>query len=144
MIPQTPMKGSIVVDGKASSDGFCKQILDQLGRRRFSEEDQFAVHLALEEAFNNAVEHGNRGDPAKTVQIDYTVDDRRIEIRMTDQGNGFEPRKVADPRLDENIFQATGRGLLLMRAYMDTVEYNSQGNSVRMVRSRRDPLQGAP
>ncbi|MDH7598896.1 MAG: ATP-binding protein [Sedimentisphaerales bacterium] len=117
-------------------EGVCKVILDLLGRYKYGDEDIFAVHLALEEAFSNAVEHGNRGDPNKTVRIDYAIDDKRVELRLTDQGNGFDPQKVPDPRLEENITEARGRGLLLIRAYMDQVEFTPKGNSVRMVRMR--------
>jgi serine/threonine-protein kinase RsbW len=141
MTSQTPTTGSIVVDSRPSSLGdVCKQILEYVKSKQFGEEDQFAVHLALEEAFNNAVEHGNAGDPAKTVQIEYSIDERRIEIRMTDQGHGFDPHKVPDPRIEENLYQARGRGLLLMNAYMDVVQYNPSGNSIHMVRFRHlDP-----
>jgi len=137
MASQTPTTGSMVVEGRPPSlDGACKQILEHVSLRGFGQEDQFAVHLALEEAFSNAVEHGNAGDRAKTVQIDYSIDDQRVEIRMTDQGHGFDPHKVVDPRLEENLYQARGRGLLLMKAYMDVVQYNPAGNSVHMVRFR--------
>jgi serine/threonine-protein kinase RsbW len=137
MVLQAPTTGSMKVKSKSSSlDGVCKKILEYVGLKGFGQEDQFAVHLALEEAFNNAVEHGNGGDPAKSVQIDYSIDDQRIEIRITDQGHGFDPGKVADPRLEENLYQPRGRGLLLMKAYMDVVQYNPQGNSVHMVRFR--------
>jgi serine/threonine-protein kinase RsbW len=137
MTSQSPTKGSVVVESRVSALGdVCKQILEQVKLKQFGEEDQFAVHLALEEAFNNAVEHGNQGDPDKTVQIDYSIDDRQIEIRMTDQGHGFDAHNVPDPRLEENLYQARGRGLLLMNAYMDVVQYNPRGNSIHMVRFR--------
>jgi serine/threonine-protein kinase RsbW len=144
MTSQTPTTGSVVVESKLSAlSDVCRQILEHVKLKDFGEEDQFAVHLALEEAFNNAVEHGNQGDPTKTVQIDFSIDDRRIEIRMTDQGHGFDPHRVPDPRLEENLYQARGRGLLLMNAYMDVVQYNPRGNSIHMVRFRHVPSQGA-
>jgi serine/threonine-protein kinase RsbW len=144
MTSQAPTTGSVVVESKVSALGdVCKQIMECVKLKKFGEEDQFAVHLALEEAFNNAVEHGNQGDPGKTVQIDYSIDDRQIEIRMTDQGRGFDPHKVVDPRMEENLYEPRGRGLLLMNAYMDVVQYNPRGNSIHMVRFRhkgsRDP-----
>jgi len=141
MSSQGPTVGSIEVPSSLSAlHDVCKVILDQLARYRFGEEDVFAVHLALEEAFSNAVEHGNRGDPTKTVRIDYTIDENQVVLRLTDQGNGFDPRKVPDPRLEENITEVRGRGLLLIRAYMDEVQFTPKGNSVRMVRLRHpDP-----
>ena len=142
---QTPAKGSMVVNSTPYSlEGVCKQILGHRRLKDFSQEDRFAVHLALEEAFNNAVEHGNGGDPAKTIQIDYSIDDQRIEIHMTDQGQGFKPTKVPDPRLDENLYLPRGRGLLLMRAYLDVIQYNPKGNSVHMVRLRHTDSAGTP
>jgi serine/threonine-protein kinase RsbW len=145
MVSQAPTTGSMKVESKSSSlEGVCKQIMEHVSLKGFGQEDQFAVHLALEEAFNNAMEHGNRGDPSKTVQVDYSIDDQRIEIRMTDQGPGFDPHKVVDPRLEENLYQPRGRGLLLMKAYMDVVQYNPQGNSVHLVRFRHIDTPGTP
>ena len=98
------------------------------------------MHLALEEAFLNAVKHGNRMDPTKKVTIDYAVDPEQVEIRMTDEGPGFDPGRVPDPRVGKNLYRPEGRGLLLIRSYMHTVEYNEQGNSLRMVRRKSQPV----
>jgi len=117
----------------------CKQILSELEANNFSEEDIFAVHLALQEAFLNALRHGNKMDAGKEVKIDYLVDSDRIEISMTDEGNGFDPESVPDPRLGENIYKIEGRGLLLMRSYMDVVKFNEPGNCVHMVRYKEKP-----
>ena len=113
-----------------------KEILSKLQANNFAEEDVFAIHLALEEAFLNAVRHGNKMDTAKKVTIGYTVDSDKIEISITDQGEGFDPQVIPDPREGENLYKAQGRGLLLIRSYMDTVEYNLQGNCVKMVKHR--------
>ena len=117
----------------------CEQVLSELEANGFSNDDIFAVHLALEEAFLNAVKHGNKMDPTKEVKIDYSVDLDRIEISMTDQGEGFEPALVADPRHGEGLYKPDGRGLLLMNSYMDVVKYNERGNSVYMVRYKEKP-----
>ena len=53
---------------------------------------------------------------------------------MTDEGDGFDPQAVPDPRYGENLYKIKGRGLLLMRSYMDAVEFNERGNRVRMIR----------
>jgi serine/threonine-protein kinase RsbW len=98
------------------------------------------VHLALEEAFLNAIKHGNRMDPAKKVVIDYLVDQEKVEIRMTDEGAGFDPRRIPDPRVGENLYRPEGRGLLLIRSYMHTVEFNERGNSLRMIRCKSQPV----
>ena len=132
---QAPIRCSVVVESKLSAiNKVCRWILAKLRANRFSQDDIFAVHLALQEAFINAVKHGNKMDPTKEVRIDYSVDLEKVEIFMTDEGEGFDPQAVPDPRLSENLYKPEGRGLLLMRAYMDVVEFNERGNCVHMVR----------
>jgi len=94
---------------------------------------------ALEEAFENAVKHGNKMDPAKKVKVEYSVDSDKIEISITDEGNGFKPNSVANPRLGSGLYKTSGRGLLLMNSYMDAIKYNDRGNSVYMVRYKEKP-----
>jgi serine/threonine-protein kinase RsbW len=140
MASEAPISSSIVVESKPSAVvGVCKQILPKLEANGFGKDDIFAVHLTLEEAFLNAVKHGNKMDPAKKVKVDYSVGPDKIEIRVTDEGNGFEPESVADPRFGAGLYEPGGRGLLLMNSYMDTVKYNDRGNSVYMVRYREKP-----
>lgn len=131
----TPVSRSVVVASIPSAIvGVCKQILSELEPENFSEEDVFSVHLALQESFLNAIRHGNKMDPEKEVRIDYSVGLDKVEIFMTDEGDGFDPQAVPDPRYGENLYKIKGRGLLLMRSYMDTVKFNKRGNRVRMVR----------
>ncbi len=131
---------SVIVESRLSAIGeVCKQILSELQDSSFSEDDIFAVHLALEEAFINAVTHGNKMDTNKKVQIDYSVGSDKIEISIMDQGEGFEPKKVPDPRVGENLYKPEGRGLLLMSSYMDVIKYNNRGNCVYMVRYKEKP-----
>jgi serine/threonine-protein kinase RsbW len=117
----------------------CKWILPKLEANKFSQEDIFAVHLAIEEAFINAIKHGNKMNADKEVKIGYSVSPDKVEISMTDQGSGFDPEAVPDPRLGENLYKSGGRGLLLMQSYMDVVEFNKRGNRVRMVRYKEKP-----
>ena len=130
-----PVNRSVVVASEPSAIvGVCRKILSKLKANRFSQEDIFAVHLALEEAFINSVKHGNKMDPTKDVKIDYLVSLDKVEISMTDQGNGFQPDNVPDPRYGENLYKTGGRGLFLIRSYMNEVEFNKNGNSLRMVK----------
>lgn len=116
----------------------CKNILALLKNKNFSENELFSVHLALEEAFANAVKHGNKNDPKKQVRIEYAVDNEKIEIRITDQGQGFNPAGIADPRCEENIYKAYGRGVLLINSYMDEVHYLSGGTCIHMVKYKKE------
>ena len=122
--------------------GACKQILSDLQANNFSEEDVFAVRLAVQEAFCNAMKHGNKMDSSKKIKIDYCITPDKVDISLTDEGFGFDPEHVPDPRCGENIYKANGRGVLLMRCYMDTVEYNDRGNCVHLVRYREKPSLG--
>ncbi|MEA3225614.1 MAG: ATP-binding protein [Planctomycetota bacterium] len=137
---EAPINCSLVVESKSSAVvDVCKQILSKLEENNFDKDDIFAVHLTLEEAFLNAVKHGNKMDPTKKVKVDYAVNSEKVEISITDEGNGFTPDGVADPRFGTGLYEPGGRGLLLMNSYMDEVKYNEQGNSVYMVRYKEKP-----
>jgi len=140
MTAESRITCSIVVDSKPSAIvGVCGKILSELHGNCFSQDDIFAVHLAIEEAFINAIRHGNKMDPAKEVKIEYLVCSDKVEIFMTDQGEGFDPEAVPDPRLAENLYKPEGRGLFLINSYMDEVTFNERGNRVRMVRFKEKP-----
>ena len=133
-----PTYRSLKVASKTSaSTGVWKGLLRELEANSFDQEAVFAVHLALEEGFVNAVKHGNRMDAGKIVTIDYSVSREKVEVSITDEGEGFDPSKVPDPRFGENIYKTSGRGLLLIRSYMDLAEYNERGNSLHMVKYRK-------
>ena len=125
----------IVVPGLAPElERVCDTIISEIRSCNYSEDEIFAVHLAIEEAFANALKHGNRNDSEKTITVGYSVSPKRIDISVTDEGLGFKFDEVPDPRCGKNIYKPFGRGVLLMRSYMDKVEYNQAGNSVHMVK----------
>ena len=121
-----------------SSLDACRKVEDQLlGEvlgHGFSEAATFAIRLALEEGLNNAIRHGNAYDASKTVEVCYEVDHHRAAITITDQGRGFDPGAVPDPTADENIEKPCGRGIMLMRAFMDEVSFSERGNQVHLVK----------
>ena len=78
-------------------------------------------------------------DPTKKVTLEYAVDQEKVEINITDEGAGFDPRTIPDPRVGANLYRPEGRGLLLIAAYMHTVGYNAQGNGLRMIRYKGRP-----
>ena len=114
-----------------------KPILAVAGRKGYCSQDLFAVRLALEEAVNNAYKHGNCRDPEKTIRVKWAVDRHAVVICVADEGGGFDPAKVPDPRTDENREKPSGRGLMLMKAYMSDLDFNRKGNEVRMVKVRQ-------
>lgn len=137
MASDAPTRCSITVQSTPTAlDALYRQILEKLQENEYSEDDIFGVHLAFEEAFINAVKHGNKMDESKTVKVDYSISQEKVEITVTDQGNGFSIDAVPDPRVGENLYRPDGRGLLLIGAYMDTMEYRGPGNCLHMVKFR--------
>ena len=140
MTSKMPASYSIVVESKPSAIvSVFEQIRSTLIDNNFGKDDIFAIHLTLEEAFLNAVKHGNKMDPTKKITVEYSVDADKVEISIKDQGPGFKPDTVEDPRFGENLFKPGGRGLLLMNSYMDMVKYNPEGNCVYMIRYKEKP-----
>jgi len=109
-------------------------LLGALEKFGYADAARFAVRLALEEALVNAFRHGHKDLPPETkVRLAYSVTPAEVILEVEDSGPGFDPAQVRDPTLDENLEIPTGRGLLLMRAYMTSVEHLGRGNRVRMV-----------
>jgi serine/threonine-protein kinase RsbW len=114
------------------------RIIALLEKEGFSARDVFGMRLALEEAIVNAIKHGNRMDPDKSVRIRCEVDPSRVYVEVEDQGPGFNPTDIPDPTAVENLEKPGGRGIMLMRAFMTRVEYVGKGNQV-VLEKHRDP-----
>lgn len=80
--------------------------------------------LAVTEASTNAIIHGNKSDETKLIMIDVTKEDNQLIIRVKDQGKGFDPAKIPDPTETDNLLKDSGRGIYLMRVYMDDLKFN--------------------
>ena len=94
--------------------------------------------MAMEEAVMNAIKHGNKRDPSKHVHVIVNLSDTQFYAQVTDQGLGFDPDDVPDPTLEENLEKTSGRGLMLMKNFVDTVQYNEIGNSVELTKVKED------
>ena len=112
------------------------EIEEALQANRFGDSDVFAIKLAVEEALVNAIKHGNQMEPDKTVRVAYAVNDDQFSIRIEDEGAGFSPSEVPDPTAEENIERPCGRGLLIIRNFMTSVDYVGRGNVVVMFKMR--------
>lgn len=113
-----------------------ERIVQRLEELEFTSRDVFGVRLALEEALVNAIKHGNRMSPDKTVRVEWTISPDFVRVVVEDQGAGFQPEDVPDPTEDENLERPCGRGIMLMRAFMSLVEYQGRGN-VLVLEKRR-------
>jgi serine/threonine-protein kinase RsbW len=128
-----PLRFTIPSDFSAWRD-VQEKILQELVRNGFKDESLFAVKLSLEEALVNAIKHGNKLNPNKQVRIEARLTPQRASILIEDEGAGFERCGVPDPTLEENLQKCSGRGILLIEAYMDSVKYSEGGRCVRMVK----------
>jgi len=114
-----------------------QEILDRMQAMGWSQKEQLDTHLCLEEAFMNAIKHGNRNDCEKCVLARCWISNQNFRIEIHDEGPGFCPAAVPDPTCDENLENCSGRGLKLMQHFMDSIEYNDKGNVVTMQKKRR-------
>lgn len=133
-----PFTEVVIPSDTAEARAIQEAIEQLLQSRKTSEQEVFSVRLALEEALVNAIKHGNEMDRTKKVYVSYRLVGDRLEVRITDEGKGFDPADVPDPTDIENLERPCGRGLMLMRHYMTEVEYNSSGNSVWMAKTFRN------
>lgn len=125
-IPSEPSAGQLVND----------RVIDAMEQHGYPPRDVFGVRLALEEALVNAIKHGNGLDPDKSVHVHCEINDEKIRIRIRDEGPGFDPSDVPDPTEEDNLEKPSGRGLMLMRAFMSAIEYNETGNQVTLEKQR--------
>ena len=100
-----------------------------------TQSDALSLRHGLHEAVVNAIRHGNGGDATRQVRVAYRFIGIDVEIEVEDQGHGFCRQSIADPCSDDNVGRPGGRGVMMMRHFMHSVEYNDRGNVVTMRRS---------
>ncbi|MFZ0738083.1 MAG: ATP-binding protein [Candidatus Acidiferrales bacterium] len=94
---------------------------------------EFEVELALREALSNAVVHGSKNNPEKLIEFCVACDkERGLIIVVRDQGEGFDPAKIASPTVGQNLFQDHGRGIYLINQLMDEVKFERGGTEIHM------------
>ena len=109
-------------------------ILDACREHGFTDDAYFAIKLALDEAVTNAIKHGNKLDEEKHVKVRASVHPDSMWVEVRDEGPGFKRPMVPDPTAEENLDKCSGRGLLLIEAYMTDVSWSEDGRTIRMTR----------
>src|SRR3954465_3059598 len=116
----------------------CEHILRPL---RLDDDSQLKIGITIRESVINAIRHGNQSDPRKHVIVelvtDTTPDSCELRIQVRDHGEGFDPAAVPDPLAPENLLKANGRGMLMIRSFMDDVQVGPApggGTEVRMAK----------
>jgi serine/threonine-protein kinase RsbW len=109
---------------------------DTAARVGFNEDDQSNIAMAVREATVNAVLHGNAYDPDKKVLVVYENTDDALVITITDQGKGLDPVDLPDPLAPENLMKGSGRGIFLIRAFMDEVKFTNKqpGTEITLIK----------
>lgn len=100
--------------------------------------EQSNLFVALDEAFVNAVKHGNKFDAKKLVRIIAEVSAGEARFTIEDEGEGFDVNSIPDPLDPSNLFKTSGRGVLFIYNIMDEVKYNERGNRLTMIKKRSD------
>jgi serine/threonine-protein kinase RsbW len=121
---------------------FVQVVSDHVGRMAGLDEDSLHwVSVAVRESVVNAIKHGNKHDETKRVVVEFTPvpmdEPEELVIRVEDEGDGFDPDDIADPLAPENILKSSGRGIFLIRSFMDDVRLQRgkvRGMEVRMVK----------
>lgn len=111
-------------------------LLGRLEAEHWNSHEVFGVHLAVEEALDNAIKHGNKEDPSKSVRVKVQTTADQLRVEIVDEGPGFDPGQVPDPTSPERLNKPHGRGMMLIHSFMTHVEYKGRGNELVMEKVR--------
>ena len=113
-----------------------EEVMGLLRSDQWNDKDLFAVELVLEESLTNAVKHGNQSDPAKNVRFGFKLSGNTFHARVEDEGSGFNPETLADPREPSNQMSVSGRGILLVKHFATRVKWSGRGNIIEFEKDR--------
>jgi len=120
-----------------SVDGAEETVLREAQQVGFDEDDLHKIGISLRECMVNAVVHGNRYNARKKVHLKVTRTPGRLTIVVGDEGDGFDPAAVPDPLANDNLLRGSGRGVMLIQAFMDEFQISQrepQGTEAKMVK----------
>lgn len=115
-------------------DSVLSYLVERTARFGIIHPESSNMFVALDEALANAIRHGNRNDPARTVCIRAELSPKEARFTIRDEGEGFDRASVPDPLNPDNLFKTSGRGMMLIKHIMDEVHYNEQGNEITLVK----------
>jgi len=125
----------------ALMNGVLQYLHERVSKLGLIKPERSNLFVALDEAFVNAVKHGNKNDPTKLLRITAELSPKEACFTVEDQGEGFNIKDIPDPCDPANLFRTSGRGVLLIYNIMDEVEYNAQGNRAKMVKRPDEPVE---
>ena len=128
-----PRRVDATLESKVESIDLGEDLARQVaGSAGFDDDEQYKISMAVRECIINALKHGNRGDESKQVQVNFSLQPDRLVVQVGDQGSGFDLEDVPDPLANDNLLRTSGRGLFLVRCFMDElrVETGEAGGAV--------------
>jgi serine/threonine-protein kinase RsbW len=115
-------------------------VMREAAKLGFEEDDQHQIGMAVRECMVNAVVHGNRYNKNKHVHLEVALADGQLSITIGDEGQGFDAASLPDPTAPENLLRQSGRGLLLVRAFMDHFDLHARpGGGTEVVLAKNVP-----
>lgn len=108
-----------------------EELIDTICSESLSDQDAYGnVLIAVTEAVNNAIIHGNKNNPDKIIFVRVSIDSEQVVFSIKDEGNGFDYENLPDPTAPENLEKENGRGIFLMKSLSDSVEFSEGGSEV--------------
>jgi serine/threonine-protein kinase RsbW len=124
---------SIQVPSIAENIRMIESFIDNAKERFELDDDIYGnIMIAVTEAVNNAIKHGNAGDRKKNVHLSLSLDESLIKFVVKDEGGGFDFHNLPDPTSPENLEKVGGRGIFLMKHLSDQVEFKERGRVVEL------------
>ena len=141
MSPKAPKSFALTIPSRLDEMVTVHALVGEAIREyKISDELAHWIELTISESMINAIQHGNKSDPTKEASLKISSDGNMIEIIVEDEGRGFTLDKVADPTDGANLLKPSGRGILIIRSFMDEVVLSQReggGSRLRMVKKLR-------
>jgi len=123
----------IEIPSLAENIRMIESFIDNAKERYHLDDDIYGnIMIAVTEAVNNAIKHGNQGDSTKNVSLTLSFEEGLIKFKVEDEGRGFDHLNLPDPTSPENIEKPGGRGIFLMKHLSDEVEFDDNGRVVQL------------
>jgi serine/threonine-protein kinase RsbW len=124
---------ALKIESKLENINVIEDLINEVCEKYKIEEDQYGnVLISMTEAVTNAIIHGNKSNPAKFVDVSYSIEDDSLKFTVKDEGTGFDYNNLPDPTAPENIEKPTGRGIFLMKSLADSVDFHDNGRIVEL------------
>jgi serine/threonine-protein kinase RsbW len=128
-MPSKPQRFEVVLETLIESIALAEEVGVRVAAvAGFGEDDQYKIGLAVHEGVMNAFQYGNKQRRERKIHVIFEILEDKLVIHVVDQGTGFRIQDVPDPREDENVLEDSGRGVLLMKAFMDEVDVLSSAS----------------